>query len=89
MFHIDPNSLDPELRTARFLAIASPALGVMSLCLSLVPVCGGIVSILGIVLGLFSLRTEHSNTAIAGVIVSSLGILLSIVYGMFVFFFKK
>ena len=86
---VDPNSLDPELRTAKFLALASAALGVMSLCLALVPACGGIVSLMGIVLGLFSLKTEHNGTAMAGVIISSLGILLSVVYGMFIFFFKK
>lgn len=89
MFEIDPNSLDPELRTAKYLALASAALGVMSLCLSLVPACGGIASVLGIVLGLFSLKTEHNSTATAGVVISSLGILLSIVYGLFIFFFKK
>ena len=86
---VDPNSLDPELRTAKFLALASAALGMMSLCLALVPACGGIVSVLGIVLGLFSLKTEHNGTATAGVVISSLGILLSVVYGTFIFFFKK
>ena len=39
---VDPNSLDPELRTAKFLALASAALGVMSLCLAIVPACGGV-----------------------------------------------
>jgi len=43
MFDVDPNSLDPELRTARFLNLASAALGVMSLCLAIVPVCGGVI----------------------------------------------
>jgi hypothetical protein len=86
---VDPNSLDPELRTARFLSIASPALGLMSLCLAIIPVCGGIASVLGVVLGLYSLRTEHSKTALAGVIISGLGILVTIVYALFLTFFKK
>ena len=85
---VDPNTLDPELRTAKFLSLASAALGVMSLCLALIPVCGGIASILGIVLGLYSLRTERSGTALAGVIISGFGILITIVYMLFLTFFR-
>ena len=89
MFHVDPNSLDPELRTARFLAIASPALGLMSLCLAIIPVCGGVASIAGVVLGLYSLRTEYTKSALAGVIISGLGILVTIVYVLFLTFFHQ
>jgi len=86
---VDPNSLDPELRTAKFLSLASASLGVMSLCLAIVPACGGAASILGIVLGLYSLKTEHSQTALAGVIISGLGVLITIVYALFLAFFQK
>jgi hypothetical protein len=86
---VDPNSLDPELRTAKFLSLASASLGVMSLCLAIVPLCGGIASVLGIVFGLFSLKTENSRTALAGVIISILGIVVTIVYSLFLFFFQK
>lgn len=89
MFHVDPESLDPELRTARFLAIASPALGLMSLCLAIIPVCGGVASIVGVILGLYSLRTERSNSALAGVIISGFGILVTVVYVSFLNFFQK
>jgi len=89
MFDIDPNSLDPEVRTAKFLSIASAALGLMSLCLAIIPVCGGVASILGIVFGLYSLRTDQSKTALAGVIISGLGILITVVYALFVAFFQK
>ena len=89
MMDVDPNSLDPELRTAKFLAIASPALGLMSLCLAIIPVCGGIASVLGVVFGLYSLRTEHSKTALAGVIISGLGILVTIVYALFLTYLQK
>ena len=85
----DPNSLDPELRTAKFLALASASLGVMSLCLAIVPACGGVASIAGIVLGLYSLKTEHTQTALAGVIISGLGILVTVVYELFLVFFQK
>ena len=86
---IDPNSLDPELRTAKFLALASASLGVMSLCLAIVPVCGGAARVLGIVLGFYGLKTEHTQTALAGVIISGLGILVTIVYALFLAFFQK
>lgn len=86
---VDPNSLDPELRTAKFLSIASAALGLMSLCLAIIPICGGITSILGIVCGTISLRTEHSQTALAGVIISILGVVITLVYTLFLAFFQK
>jgi len=86
---VDPNSLDPELRTARFLSLASAALGLMSLCLAIVPLCGGVASVLGVIFGLFSLKTENSKTAVAGVVISALGILVTIVYSLFLYFFQK
>jgi hypothetical protein len=86
---VDPTSLDPELRIAKFLSLASASLGLMSLCLAIIPVCGGVVSLLGIVFGLFSLKSENSKTALAGVIISALGLLVTIVYSMFLFFFQQ
>jgi hypothetical protein len=85
----DPASLDPELRNARFFAIASPALGLLSLCISIIPVCGGVASVLGIILGYVSLKTEHSRSAVAGVSISMLGLLITITYTVFLLFFKK
>ncbi|HET9906634.1 MAG TPA: hypothetical protein VFQ23_08330 [Anaerolineales bacterium] len=85
----DPNSLDPELRNARFFAIASPALGLLSLCVAIIPACGGVASVLGIILGLASLKTEHSRAAIAGVAISILGMLITITYALFLYFFKQ
>jgi len=89
MLDVDPNALDPELRIAKFLAIASAALGLISLCASIIPACGGIASVLGVVFGLYSLRTEQSKTALAGVVISGLGILVTVVYALFLFFFQK
>jgi hypothetical protein len=85
----DPASLDPELRNARFFAIASPALGLLSLCIAIIPVCGGVASVLGIILGMISLKTEHSRSAIAGVAISILGLLIAITYALFMYFFKQ
>src|SRR6476646_11357795 len=70
IMEVDPNSLDPDLRTAKFLALASAALGLMSLCLAIIPICGGTASVAGIAAGLFSLKTENTRTALAGVILS-------------------
>jgi hypothetical protein len=85
----DPASLDPELRFARMFAIASAALGVISLCAAIVPICGAMSSILGVVLGLISLKTERNKTAIAGIAISSLGILITVVYVIVLAFFRQ
>jgi len=85
----DPSSLDPELRNAKFFAIASPALGLISLCVAIIPVCGGVASMLGIILGLASLKTEHSKSAVGGVAISILGMLITITYALFLYFFKQ
>jgi hypothetical protein len=77
---IDPNSLDPELRTARYYALGAAALGLISLCAAIVPACGGLASALGLLLGFVSLKTERSNTAIAGVALSALGFIITLVY---------
>ena len=86
---VDPDSLDPQLRTARFNAIASAALGLISLCAAIIPVCGGIASLLGLILGFSSLKTEQRKTAIAGVAISILGLVITVTYGVFLLFFKK
>ncbi len=86
---VDPNSLDPELRIAKFLAIASAAFGILSLFSAILPLCGGATSVLGIASGLYSLKAENSKTAMAGVIISGLGLLITIVYMLFLFFFRR
>ena len=83
---VDPNSLDPELRTARYLALASASLGLMSLCLAIVPACGGITSLVALVCGTLSLRTEHSSTALAGIVLSIMGLVITLVYMVFLYF---
>ncbi len=86
---VDPDSFDPELRFARLYAIASTALGLISLCVGVLPVCSGVTSLLGIVLGILSLRTERTKTAIAGIVLSSLGILTTIIYTIFLVLFGE
>jgi mannose/fructose/N-acetylgalactosamine-specific phosphotransferase system component IIC len=85
----DPVNLDPELRFARMYAIASAALGIISLCAAIIPICGSIASILGMLLGVISLKTEKSKTAIVGISISALGLLITIIYFILLAFFRK
>jgi len=82
MFEVDPSSLDPEERTNKLLAIASAALGLMSLCMAIIPICGGTIAMAGIGLGIFGMRSESRKTALFGIAVCILGILISIVYAV-------
>lgn len=86
---VDPDRLDPELRFSRVYALASAALGVISLCMGIIPVCGGGLGILGIISGLMSLRTERNKTAIAGIVISALGIFATFIYVVILLYFKK
>jgi hypothetical protein len=76
----DYTELDPEERTNKFMALFSIALGVISLCAALIPLCGGASSLLGIGLGVIGLRSENRSMAVAGIAVSGFGLLISIVY---------
>lgn len=86
---VDPDSLDPELRFARLYAIASTALGVISLCLGVIPACGVISGLVGVVLGALSLRTENTKTAVVGIGISSIGIMAALIYVIGVLYFGK
>ena len=86
---VDPTTLDPEVKTARFYALISIGIGVISLCAAIIPLCGGTASIIGIGFGLLSLRTENSITAKAGVAVSSLGLLIAVIYSIILLSFKN
>jgi hypothetical protein len=82
----DYNSLDPEERTNKYWALFSIALGVISLCAALVPICGSAGSLLGIGLGLLGLRSDQNRTmAKIGISVSVIGLLISIVYSIMLF----
>lgn len=81
----DYNSLDPEERTNKYWALFSAALGVISLCAALVPVCGGVSSLLGLGLGMYGLRSESRKLAMAGIAISAIGLLTSIIYAIMLF----
>jgi len=86
---VDPSNLDPEIRTARQLAIASAGLGIVSLCLAIIPICGGVASLVGVICGVFSLRTVRTRTAYTGIILSAFGVVITIVYAIFLFIGRR
>ena len=86
---VDLDSHDPELRSAGLYALASTALGVISLCAAIIPVCGGIASVAGFVFGLVSSRVEKSKLATVGMVLSALGLLITVTYFLFLSVFKS
>lgn len=81
----DPASLDPEERLNKFYAIASPSLGVLSLCLGLIPVLGTVLGIAGIILGILGRRSENKKAATVGIGLSVIGILTAIIFSILVY----
>lgn len=85
----DYDRLDPERRTHQYFAIGSAALGIISLCPgALLPICGILFSLLGVVLGYISRKSEYRNIALAGMALSFIGFLTAIVYGFLMTFYK-
>jgi hypothetical protein len=87
MMEVDPDSLDPEERTNKFLAIFSAAAGLLSLCASLIPVCGAGLAILGLISGWLGIKSDYEKVAIAGMILSAIGLLIAIIYPFFIQWF--
>jgi len=85
----DPASLDPQERFGKFYALTSAALGLLSLCGAMVPICGGVMAISGIVLGVLGRKSESQRMAVFGIAASSLGLLISIVYAVFVYIVRS
>lgn len=83
---IDPASLDPEERSNKFYALASAALGILSLCGGfVVPILGTILGVLGIVLGVFGRRSENRRSATVGIGLSIIGLLTAIIYSILLY----
>lgn len=61
------------------LAIASLVLGILGFCGALIPVCGGLFGLAGVVLGFLGLKSSGKGMAIAGIVLGVLGILAAIV----------
>ena len=62
----------------RIFAIASVVIGVINLCAWFLPICGFPLGIIGIVLGYLGMKDPaQKNLAIAGMVLSGIGILLA------------
>ena len=81
----DPASLDPEEKMNRFYALFSVGFGVLSLCAAIIPICGGTLALLGIGVGLFGRRSESRKMATFGVGISALGLLIAVIYAIFLY----
>jgi hypothetical protein len=84
----DYTRLDPEERFRQYMAIASVSLGIISLFASLIPICGVLVSLTGIGLGIICRKSESRKMAIIGILMSILGIMISVTYAFLVFLNK-
>jgi hypothetical protein len=83
---IDPASLDPEERSNKFYALASAALGFLSLCGGFItPAFGTILGILGIVLGIQGRKSENKRSATVGLVLSIFGLLTAIIYSILLY----
>lgn len=76
----DYTSMDPEERTNKFLSIFSVVIGILSFCAGLIPIVGIIIGAAGIGMGILGMKSEQRKIAVMGIIISSLGLLTSLVY---------
>ena len=60
-------------------AIAALVIGIINLCAWFLPICGLPLAIIGIVLGIVGLPSSQKGMAIAGIVLSSLGLVAAIV----------
>ncbi|MBI5840831.1 MAG: DUF4190 domain-containing protein [Chloroflexi bacterium] len=62
----------------RIMAIASLVIGILNLCAWFFPICGIPLGIIGVVLGVLGMKSvAQKNLAIAGIVLSAIGILLA------------
>jgi len=81
--------LDPEERRNKLMALLSALFGFFSLCGGLIPACGATGSVVGILLGIFGMKSENRKVAILGIVLSIMGLTISIVYAILLIINKK
>lgn len=76
----------PDKHTTKTLAIYSLVFGILSIILCLIPSVTLILSIIGLIQGIVSIAQHRAgkNLAIAGIITSTIGLLLSILMGLLI-----
>jgi len=71
----------PEAQTDRgWAGITSLVLGIVNLFAWCLPICGGPLAIVGIILGVLGLKSRNRGSSIAGIILSVIGLILSIIW---------
>lgn len=60
------------------LAIAALVLGIVGVTSWLIPICGLPINILGVIFGAIGIKSSKQGMAIAGLVLSSIGVLLAI-----------
>ncbi len=66
-----------QSRDYHYLAVFSLILGIVGLIAWLLPICGWPISTLGLALGVISRDSSRRNLALAGLVLSALGLLLA------------
>lgn len=70
---------EPGTPLKKGLAIAGFVLGILNLCAWLLPVCGGPLALIGIILSALGLPSSQKTLAVIGLVLSLLGLLATIV----------
>ena len=71
--------LQDELQEKKGMAVASLVLGILGVLCCCIPALGPVLSIIGVVLGIISIRKmTNKGLAIAGLVVSSIGVLMGL-----------
>jgi hypothetical protein len=81
--------LDPEERRNKLMAMLAALFGFISLCAGMIPACGSVAGIVGILLGIFGMKSENRRVGILGIVLSVMGLTVSIVYAIMLLFNKK
>ncbi len=64
------------------LAITSFAIGIFCLIAWFLPICGFPISVTGLILGILSMGSSKRNLAITGIVLSTIGLVLTIINGV-------
>ena len=76
---------DPEERLQRFYALASAALGLLSLCAAIIPAAGCITGLAGIGFGIGGRKSDRKQLAMIGISLSIIGMMTAILYSFLLY----
>ena len=80
------NIITPQSPDRQGPAIASFVLGVLNLLTWCIPVIGFFMAVAGIVTGIFGIKSSKRGFAVAGIVLSAIGLILSLIaFGLLIF----